>query len=138
MCLQNRTFPFSLLLLIPTTALLFISLQHKMSESESGTKRVASEENIKETQIEPNKKQKLGNEITSAETTLPALSTTLVLDKAQEDTLNQLVQGSVATVVAEGKCDVHVVNIALYRCSSRSKLVCFYVNYDSRTYSYRK
>lgn len=120
-----------------------------MSESESGTKRVASEEeDKKETQIEPNKKQKLGNEVASAETTttLPALSTTLVLDKAQEDTLNQLVQGSVATVVAEGKC------VCVLCCARYSQQEClvqmghhvlnlfvfFYVNYNSRTYSYRK
>lgn len=96
-----------------------------MSESESGTKRVASEEDIRGPKIEPNKKQKLGNELASVEPTLSTLSSTLVLDKAQEDTLNQLVQGSVATVVAEGNSNGNVVSIDSCRFSSHFTLYKF-------------
>ena len=73
-----------------------------MNESEGGTKRATSEE--KETSLLSaelsNKKQKLDTEELSR--AIPVLPTTLVLDKLQEDTINQLVQCSTAVPLTGG------------------------------------
>lgn len=59
-----------------------------MSENESREKRTTTDQ-----ETEPNKKQKLTDEV-NLTPALPILSNTLVLDKVQEDTINQLVQSS--------------------------------------------
>lgn len=56
--------------------------------SESGDKRTSSEPDSVSV-CDSNKKPKLDSELTTA-----VLSETLVLDKVQEDTINQLVQSS--------------------------------------------
>lgn len=64
-----------------------------LNMSESGDKRTSSEpDSISLCDL--NKKPKLDNNEPSLTTALPALSETLVLDKVQEDTINQLVQSS--------------------------------------------
>lgn len=60
--------------------------------SDSGDKRSSSEQ---ETEV-VDKKQKLDND------SLPVLSETLILDKVQEDTINQLVQSSSTLTAANG------------------------------------
>lgn len=61
--------------------------------SESGDKRTSSEpDSISLSDF--NKKPKLDNNEPSLTTALPVLSETLMLDKVQEDTINQLVQSS--------------------------------------------
>lgn len=67
-----------------------------MSGNESGEKRATTEQqenSHSQTATEPDtKKLKLNDEAVLA--TLPILPNALVLDKAQQDTINQLVQGS--------------------------------------------
>jgi hypothetical protein len=83
-----------------------------MNESESGAKRaiIEQEETNISTTIEPNKKQKLSNEGLLQQqpeqqiTPLPVIpNTALVLDKAQQDTINQLVQNTHVALPLEGK-----------------------------------